>query len=583
MMPSLEQKNRMSTSSQRSPRQDMTSSLQLHEAPLDSQEVKVALVSATLANAQLRASQAFSAQRAMEVVELQSIRDDLEREISVRDEEDVASAKYFQLKLAIATKENGELKRKLEMTHASIEQRVQEAVRQVQGSLQERDEHITSLKKRLAEVEEELKSVIDFRDARDVYQEQMRELRRIYLEECEQRKEEVREARLSCMEERVRLKAEEREHLIQRDAEIERLARSYFTTKTHATEHQNKKLKQELYTLLENKKMIQGVAEELQKANRKLKRDVEMASTVEAEHTTRNAKQKKEIELLKEQVKTTDENMDTMAVEYERRLQKQEKSHNAAMKLLTAECETLRSTVEALRADLLKMRRISEKLVGERTEMETFFHEALEQVRRETLEEQRKNMQSIGHHHSKKGARLELQFSSQPRQPLLISDRGIFASPSHLTPKACAKSGLPGTEKGMVSLSSKSVCASLPLITMSSTFYSPYRNAVVPPIEWRDTSHERKVAGTTGVADCRTLGESGFSHVLTASELKDLRPVEISQLSWSEKERVLQLLFKRLKGGPMARKQSKQVSADDTNFLSNNESVVPEMGVFLTE
>ncbi|CBH15977.1 hypothetical protein, conserved [Trypanosoma brucei gambiense DAL972] len=580
----LESRRNMQLSPYASPRRNPMATLHTREAPLEGREAEAALISATLANAQLRASQAAVEQRSEEVDDLREARDALEREMAEKDEESQAAATYFEKQMTLVKEVNRKLKEELVNERATAELRMEEVVGKMQEELQERDNLIATLKQRLEDVESDLRSVIEFRDARDAHEKEIKELRVVYAEECENHQRNEREMRLQCMEERVRLREKEEKYEREREEEVARLARSYLSKKTRAIEEQNKSLETHISFLSSDADAARNEAETLQKTNNALRRDAELASSVETMHAVHHAKQRNEIALLRDQVRTTEDNLNSSLEEYEKRLQKQEKIHAAEMMKLSSERDKWRSTAENLRADLLKMRSISEKLIEQRSDMETFFHRALEQVRQEVSEERRNAPHKICFRKPPKGIPSDLLQLTRGREPLMIGDRSHVMPTSHSTlTKKVVDANVSCTNSSVVSRSADTGGGSLPLITMSgSPFFSP-ANVLVPPIEWRSTSREMQATNGGRLVEERPLGISDLLSVPTAPKIKDLHTVDISQLSWSDKERVLQLLFKHMKRGATAKKTEKRVPTHDTNFLSITPSATPEVNTFLTD
>ncbi|KAG8345710.1 hypothetical protein TRVL_03457 [Trypanosoma vivax] len=553
------------------------------EAPLEPREAESALIAATLANAQLRISKASALHHANEVAQLSSVRDTLEREVGQKERENREMMTVLEGRI-IKEKQHGKnLTSQLEEMRSESDMRVKEAVSSMSQELKDRDELILTLKQRVELLERELESVLEFKHARDKYHAKMEVLDKAYAEEKLGREQDARHLRLELMEARVGFRAQSKMLMQQREKEVESMVRSRLKKKTREIEEQNKELLKEKVSLSLLADDMQLKTESLQNCNEELRRNKELATSIEAECFVRGAKQRHEISLLREQVKTAEDNLDAVVTQYEKRLQKQKDIHAAELDRLRSECRNVRFVAEELRRDLLKMRSISDKLVGQRTELENFFYQALAHVRREMLEERRAKNHSIGFQQPTKKPPYTARIKPH-KEPLLIGDRGTqLALPVPSSRKVATEkvswSSVDMAENGM-----GSNVPSLPMIAMGGGDVNPHGVYPSSVPQWSSPSSDAYEGDHYAlVAEGSNLRRGELLSIPNAPKLKDLQSVEISQMSWSNKERVLQLLFNCLNKGNSVLKPTRLGSEDDAEFLSMLSSPTPDAHTFITE
>ncbi|ESL05572.1 hypothetical protein TRSC58_06774 [Trypanosoma rangeli SC58] len=560
---------------------------QRREAPLSNgRETESVLVAATLANRQLQVSTSTSAYYEKVNQKLAQKNEQLENELEEKKQDASVVMKAFEDCLEAAKSANAKLKVDLSAARESAQREVVEAMTAIQDTLESRDYHLLSLQKRIEWLEEELASVNAFRDARDTHQREMEALKKAYADEQNNHARDSQTLRLQLMEERVRIKAEEQRLLQRHEEDVRNLALKLLGQKTREVDEENQQLLGEKLFLWGDAKAAREQAENVQRENIELRRSAALARSAEAEYTAGAARKRREMKLLKEQIETTEENLNKVVEDYEQRLQKQAKEHATALRQLTQERDAAKCSAERFCRELVKLRSLSQKMVERRTELEMFFYDALAHVRREKLEENRRGARSTGYQHTNPSF-------FQPTAPrlrkrdgelLMIGDRGMQLP---LTPFSrlgggesntlCQSKGTPFSDGGMGT-------NTLPLVALTrSECDIAQGNRLIPAKEWHYGGSGVLQTRFPPLAEESLLTHSDFSCVPNVPTLKDLQSIEISQLSWKDKERVLQLLFKQLQGRVNSSKGKQCTSREDADFLVGGVAVNPETHTFLTE
>ncbi|KEG14673.1 hypothetical protein DQ04_00351100 [Trypanosoma grayi] len=558
-----------------------------HEMVLsDGRETELALIAATLANAELRSAKATSAYYATSNEKLVREKEKLEENLTATEGDGRTVVEALEERLRVANCESTKLRADVEAARVAGRREVEREMSALQDKLRERDGTIGELRQRVTLLEEELRGVEEFRAARDTHNGKMKALQKAYADEQERHEQDTRSLRIHLMGERVRLRAEEQLLHKRHKDDVQKLAADLFTKKKHKMGKQNEKLLQERVLLATETMSARDQAEALQRRNEKLEQDVVLAASAEMEYATRGARQRREIAALREQVKTAEDNLNTVVEQYDKRLQKQAKEHAAAVKRLTSERDEARSSDERLRRELVKLRALSRKIVERRSELEQFFYEALAHVRRELLEERLVQTRTIDCQcpsltYQRLSPRLQ-----RNSELLLISDRDARRRPpqppllsTHGSVEADATWQNAEPPLGDVSLG----VPSLPLIAVPRGDIAFAQNRLIPAKEWQYSETGALATHSALLEGGHTFGQSEFSRIPSAPKLKDLQSIEISQLSWKDKERVLHILFKQLQGRSNAAKPKQCTATGDTDFFVSGPTVEPETNTFLTE
>lgn len=543
-----------------------------HNVPLkENHETESALIAATLANRQLQVSKSLSTYYTTENERLETEREQLENDKAKTERDTVTVFEALEKQVELLKCEKTRLQHDVENALHSAQQKAEE-VTKLETALKERDLLVIDLQQRVGKLGQELNDVKTFRELRDEYKCEMEAMQKSHTDE----KKEIAEARalrLRLMEERIKLQVDKQALKQGHTSDVRKAAMELLPEKTRNIDKLNQKLMGERSLLLADVKGAREEIEALRPVNNSLRRDVVLAKSAEAEYNARGARQVREVSRLKLQVKTAEDNLNAVVAEYEKRLRKQAKDHVAVLSKVTGERDEAMRVAESLRKELVKLRSISKQLVERRSELESFFHQALAEVRMAMLQERCERPQAIEcRQGDEKTPRANARLKG-PGKLLMISDRGA------------RKSMRPTTSSSASCGDDKSHDPSfLPLI-------SPRRGNSVPTNDCCLSSAKERHKSRFGAVSNRsifvegepTLGGGKLSQIPGVPKLRDLQSVEISQLSWQDKERVLQAIFKQLqKGGSHAKESRRSTSTDDTEFFLNAAPVDPTTKVFLT-
>ncbi|CAD2213217.1 hypothetical protein AGDE_13708 [Angomonas deanei] len=400
-------------------------------------------------------------------------------------------------------------------------------------AIKERDAKIERLYATIRDMAEQLHSVAEFVEIKDDVEERIEKMRAHYEDEVISYKEETKHARMETLEERVRMRTKEAELLCAHEDEVNARATELLDERTKEINTQNFDLYKEKVLLTQDVDETRTQLQKLEKENAALRRKLDLSSGTEKELLARSVKQKKEVAELKAQVRTMDDSVNTLVEQYEGKLAAQEAKHAKEVKTLTTERDDARRDAQRLLQELTKLRGVSSQLLNERSELEQFFHTALQEVREEIIQERKGVIGSMplgttnaGSHTASSRLRLETQ------------DR------LHYTDGAPRSANYTKNKKGFP-VRTKPGKASLPPIgSADEGAVVPYLN---PDLKFSSSAPPRAdFSNEEYYYDPQHSQTQSQKRVPDAPTLKELQRINIHSLSWAEKERVILYLFKHI-------------------------------------
>lgn len=290
---------------------------------------------------------------------------------------------HFNQQLAKKEQENGELVKQLK----SIKRLQQEEIAELQKIA---DDKVLTLKDRcesaerlLAQVQADVESLREWKDKRQQMRDELEalkadnELAKKQYEEFLEKKEE------KFMEERIRLRKET-------EAEIERLASSAHSTAvagldatTRKTYTENVRLSEELaITNAENERLV-NVNEGALRRNIEMECELAEAKQLATQSVVKMKKQEKAMKALKEKVVQLESTLGLCVREFEHEREMIVAQVDEATDSTRADLDAAHRALALKAAENKRIRHLAKYIVEQRSEMEIFFHEALDSVRSE--------------------------------------------------------------------------------------------------------------------------------------------------------------------------------------------------------
>ena len=335
---------------------------------------------------------------------------------------------------------------------------------------------------------------------------------------------EIAKLRFLSLEEKVRLKAEERSMVEKFDQAVNDRAMTLLDSKTKEIHSENR-------VLLNDKIMLERELEEIGTQNKQLlqqvdnqKRDVALSQAGDGEHIKKSVQQQREIKELREKEKKLEHALQAAVEEYETRIGTMEAEHKQERERLEAVRADALKEAQLKHTELVRVRQLSRVIVKQRSDLELFFNEALEYVREQISKEK------LAQKASKKAIPLRIK-EARPQAPKASTRvAGAPEGPSSQRPSRSTTHAFFRDGKNFENVDAPKSAGSLPPIqpvTPSNVAVSETTTATATPFV-DDAAPD--------VADSRPSG------AVPATPSR----VDISELSWTDKERVLRILFSKI-------------------------------------
>lgn len=412
---------------------------------------------------------------------------------------------------------------------------------------------------------------------------------------------EVREARLEMMENRVRYRSKEEELASTYNNDVHKRAIELLEDHTKEVHEQNFELLRERVLLAEEAEVDRQEHHALQGKASSLRRQLDLAKMDEKELLRRSVKQKDTIKSLRDQVRMAENGLTKLVADYEAKLESNEKRYEKERRILEGERDAARRDAVQLRADLVKLRIAAENLLTQRSELEEFFYDALAEVRQQVIEARRQQLlgtQPCGRglihaeHTSSSVMRLEHQgqlfltdntltagamaaLRSSANERWTSDARGL---PKRITnqPRKKPKSPrkvlppLPRKEPPSLTTTAEEGDERWDGTLVTSTQLVPPYLAPSPPAS-REIAIQSNEQLTSAARETSATSRASTSHsscsssalapplsemtgsapeqlrsIPNAPTWKTIQKVDIRDLEWADKERVIRLLFRRI-------------------------------------
>ncbi|CCW70018.1 unnamed protein product [Phytomonas sp. Hart1] len=455
--------------------------------------------------------------------------------------------------------------------------------RKTDDILSQRDVCVSQLCEIMVDILQRTPKSIEFEKLKTIFYEKMRELEQNHRIEIKRSGNTIMNMRMEMLEDRVRLQTIEKGLHENYNSDLKYKANELLDLRTKEVYNENLELVREK-TLLANDVRIAREREcALDKENIALRRAVNVNASIESDLKTKCLQYKKEIDKLKKQIKTVEDSMETVTKDYIECLARQDTQHAKQIKALTKERDDARFDALQLNAGLIQLRKASSRVLCQRGELENFFHDALREVREQIVCERHRQLLanytpgisgrgpttsqeivSSSRHTHASALRIEnqrlLQLMGCPAaHPTLIPlyqppherGEGFYDGTSSPSPTSASQ----GKRRIGVPSESSTGMEALPPIphgaASGSTSDQSSQLCVFEPkmesLKGSSPSHGQQGPSSSSPERGALVKGNGLSSRPGGITWKTIGQVDISELGWPDKERVLQLLFERIR------------------------------------
>ena len=532
---------------------------------------QTALISSTFANMELQTTKLTLAQYTGLYQQAREDVSKLQRELGEREREHAQGMRHLQDRLDAATKS-------VKQTEITANERVEQAKRGVAEEHENLKVKIATLEDTISGLRETNERHLADLDALNAFKRERQEIHK-ELANYKQRQaeisvtheEQISALKFAALEERVRLKAEEKALKERFDEDVQKKAEGMLDARTTEIHEENKLVVNEKQTLQIELSRIAKENRRLISVNNEQRRELSLLKGGEEEFAKRCASQLRVIKSLREQVTALEANAERTVGTYEKKIHDLQLATTHRVSTLEVERDNAIRNAEGRHKELSKMRLLARSVVRQRTELETFFSEAFDYVRREIAKERQQQgitatITSPQHQARIAGRATQNAIETSERRLITMRESNSVAAPprthdahpifASLTPRGNATN-----PRGATSQLKRNTATSL-VLHPSRASQEPSsvpnlpsirsnRTPSSPPLSTENTpsKHPSRRRNSMADGDGEEPAEGG----------KD-----IADLSWTDKERVLRILFAKINGKDQQAAALDQQSYDES-------------------
>jgi len=244
-----------------------------------------------------------------------------------------------------------------------------------------------SLRTKLKMVEDDLGKLEAFRDQRVVLEQKMDDLDAEVTRLKDQHASEVAQMERKFLEEKARMQKEKEKQIEEIKQQSREEARSGLDADTRKIVTDNRRMGEELRFQLQASDELQRDKNQLQEECRRLQMEVVINAEKEKGYASDGHRQQKEIKQLHAKVKSLERSLSQVVRDFEKEHELRAEKMRKELEEATLDAAGLRQLVKLKNKELRNIKKLAQTILDQRTEVEQYFLEALEQVKSEIRKE----------------------------------------------------------------------------------------------------------------------------------------------------------------------------------------------------
>lgn len=325
---------------------------------------------------------------------LQSENESLRARHEKREQETHEFVSYFQKEIQTRDKQISKLTEELaaaKLSHAleveAVAAAKEAAYQQMHQSFSSKEESFTE---QLFFLKDELNQLEMFKDMKETVQSKMAALETALQKEKEQSHDIVRDLERKFLEEKARLQKEHEKRIEIVKQQAKEDARNGLDADTRKIVTDNRRMGEELRFQLQMTEELQREKHEFEARAKKLAMEVAIAKAKESEYASQAQRQAREIKQLRASVKDVEKQMSESLAAVERDKYTEVARTGRELDELALDVDGLRRLLKLKNKELRNLRRLAQTILDQRTDVEQFFLDALEHVKREIQAERKR-------------------------------------------------------------------------------------------------------------------------------------------------------------------------------------------------
>eukprot|EP01063_Lacrimia_lanifica_P038394 TRINITY_DN8176_c0_g1_i1.p1 TRINITY_DN8176_c0_g1~~TRINITY_DN8176_c0_g1_i1.p1 ORF type:complete len:585 (+),score=261.65 TRINITY_DN8176_c0_g1_i1:98-1756(+) len=247
--------------------------------------------------------------------------------------------------------------------------------------ISDKDDLLAEKDKDIARLEAELESVASHKRDKHEMEELIENLKNTLAQTKEKYERELSKLRFQSLKEKVRLKHEEKDLNDRFSSTVNQRAMELLDGQTRTIHAENEELRKNHHTLEREYMLLSKQVKSLEDEKRKKEREIQLSAHSIEEYSRQSHRAHKEIKTLALRNRQLEDNAGMLARQHESEKQDATVERNGAVENLAL---TLKETQQALKIrtlELHRIKRLARVIIQQRSDLELFFTEALEHIR----------------------------------------------------------------------------------------------------------------------------------------------------------------------------------------------------------
>lgn len=328
------------------------------------------------------------------VLHLQAENETLRERHEKREQETHEFVAYFQREIQTRDKHITKLTEDLSAAKLSHAFELEAATRTKDSESQQLQQHFSSKEEKFLEqlylLKEELSQLELFRDMKETIHARMRELEIQLHHEKETAKETIGTLERKFLEEKARLQKEHEKKIEIVKQQAKEDARNGLDADTRKIVTDNRRMGEELRFQLQMTEELTKEKESYEAQAKKYYLETQLAKSKEEDYAHQAQRQAREIKQLRATIRDLEKRMSEGLASVEREKYVELSKTGKELEELALDAEGLRRLLRLKNKELRNLRRLAQTILDQRTDVEQFFLDAMEQVKQEIVNERKR-------------------------------------------------------------------------------------------------------------------------------------------------------------------------------------------------
>mmetsp|Transcript_10540 Transcript_10540/g.15406 ORF Transcript_10540/g.15406 Transcript_10540/m.15406 type:complete len:517 (+) Transcript_10540:980-2530(+) len=314
----------------------------------------------------------------------------LKQELRKRDEDHVQISGYLQQDVEQRTSTINKLQQDLFDQRQKYEEEIRDLQLKIQYMQKDYEQQLEEKDDLIADQEHTLSQFDKVKRERKILEDVLQDKEKHIMEIRTEYEQKIQFMQLQFVQEKVNLEKKEKKIREELEKDIQKRAMELLDAKSKEIHQENKKLHQLQREFQDNMNELAHDKDSLLETNKKLKLSSSMQNDSIKTYAKQGFKLSQEVRSLKEKVKTTQTTLNHVVKKHQEEKHKLKKAHELESENHSQEVEQLKNLLRVRTTELYNLRKLAKNVVKQRSELELFFMECLNDIKKAKLREMKK-------------------------------------------------------------------------------------------------------------------------------------------------------------------------------------------------